>query len=758
MSILAAQRQCLRSPFLKPSAHRLISPIQAHSCRSHILWNGLATQPSIPKKKKKNSPGPSKLADFLKQSITKAPKSKFKSKAKGSQTQRTPELLVPRTKGTRKGVKKERPNPQFWTDGWGEDKLKPPAGTEARDLKTEHHWDEANPESLDYSSQEYTRRIEGLIDSAGSSVLCDLAPPSQQRPVAKLAHGLERVLFNPGVHWLQDPRSFVYNFPPSLQQIPKVTDFAFERLSGFIKSSRDEDLWTLARQEKRTFAGSTSSLTGMLSHIYFLLSGDKPVDTSTLTSAFRKEPTNFTPGQRMPSSVLLNYNNGVYAIDSDSDQTDKNILTWMGTLLEKYVTMEPSEFTTYMRHSPPADNDTDDNRREAYRYAKSDRIVMRSQLDCQDRRLPGTGVFDIKTRACLPIRLDILNFEENSGYLIRSQNGLMESFEREYYDLIRSAFLKYNFQVRIGNMDGVFVAYHNTARLFGFQYVPLEEMDARLFGPEPGIGDRIFEKCLSILECVADEIIRCFPEQSVKCTFETLEDSNVMNIWVEPAVWTLPEERPIKQLTVELKHKLGKTDVSPQEAIESSHERPWGVRWSVSWLSKDDEEIRRDFADVQERKFHAWNLPSGVGPEEMAQFWKDLNFNRKPDTPDSPEFGELENYDPGKFKVPSRSIQKLRLLSRAGRMDTERLELEMAGKPKIVLGEPEPPLNEDLIVQAAETSDEWVDINDVPVDDLPSFASIQSSSTAESWTPEPLASNSLDTTESDTTDSPPKST
>ena len=70
---------------------------------------------------------------------------------------------------------------------------------------------------------------------------------------------------------------------------------------------------------------------------------------------------------------------------------------------------------------------------------------MRSQLDCQDPRLPGTGVFDIKTRACLPVRMDILNYEENSGYLIRQMHGLVESFEREYFDLIRSAFLKYRY-------------------------------------------------------------------------------------------------------------------------------------------------------------------------------------------------------------------------------------------------------------------------------------------------------------------------
>jgi hypothetical protein len=36
---------------------------------------------------------------------------------------------------------------------------------------------------------------------------------------------------------------------------------------------------------------------------------------------------------------------------------------------------------------------------------------MRSQLDAVDHRLPGTGVFDIKTRAALPIRMDLMNHE-----------------------------------------------------------------------------------------------------------------------------------------------------------------------------------------------------------------------------------------------------------------------------------------------------------------------------------------------------------
>jgi Mitochondrial protein Pet127 len=85
---------------------------------------------------------------------------------------------------------------------------------------------------------------------------------------------------------------------------------------------------------------------------------------------------------------------------------------------------------------------------------------MRAQLDAQDPRLPGSGVFDIKTRATVAIRYDPLNYkvshrdmqegcgtncsiQKNVGYLIKTTQGALESFEREHYDLIRAAFLKY---------------------------------------------------------------------------------------------------------------------------------------------------------------------------------------------------------------------------------------------------------------------------------------------------------------------------
>ncbi|ETW81737.1 hypothetical protein HETIRDRAFT_237178, partial [Heterobasidion irregulare TC 32-1] len=442
----------------------------------------------------------------------------------------------------------------------------------------------------------------------------DLEPPSPQQPIAQLAHGLDRVLFNPGVSWLQDPRSNVYNYTTWLENVPSVKDFAFERLGGFISSSRDQDLWSLARSEKRTFAGSTSSLSGLLSHIYFLISGDKRVNTTSLSRHFQYEPTNFTPGQRMPASVVLKHSDGVYAIDSLSlipGSSEKNVLTWMGTVLEKFLTMPKEQFSRLLRSSPDPTEEPE-SKREAYRYSKSDKFVMRSQLDCYDSRLPGTGVFDIKTRAAVPIRLDLMNYEENSGYIIRTLQGPLESFEKEYYDLIRSAFLKYSFQARIGNMDGVLVAYHNTARIFGFQYVPLSEMDSCIFGSE-GRGDRVFEKCVQMMEAIMTEAVHQFPDQSIRCVTEKKEGSDVLQVFLEPADWNEETQgpTPIVQLDVTVVNYAGDTEVRGSTAVARS-DLPWTILYSISIPSLSLREIRGNLSEVISRQFFAYNLPSGV--------------------------------------------------------------------------------------------------------------------------------------------------
>lgn len=60
--------------------------------------------------------------------------------------------------------------------------------------------------------------------------------------------------------------------------------------------------------------------------------------------------------------------------------------------------------------------------------SKSDKFVMRSQLDAQDSRLPGTGVFDIKTRAAVAIRYDPLNYHVSSMLICRDLLGSLTLF------------------------------------------------------------------------------------------------------------------------------------------------------------------------------------------------------------------------------------------------------------------------------------------------------------------------------------------
>lgn len=211
---------------------------------------------------------------------------------------------------------------------------------------------------------------------------------------------------------------------------------------------------------------------------------------------------------------------------------------------------------------------------------------MRSQLDCHDPRLPGTGVFDLKTRATLPVRFDIMNYKQHSTYLIRTLQGDTESFEREYHDLMRSAFLKYTFQARIGNMDGILVAHHNTARIFGFRYIPLSEMEACLFGSE-GRGEAVFEKCVSLLEEILMEAIGAFPnqvrfgrrivwpllltfdKQNINCLFETLDDK--LDVFVEPEAHDESKgPRPIVHIVVESTSYIDGCRVGSENAVEKS--------------------------------------------------------------------------------------------------------------------------------------------------------------------------------------------
>jgi hypothetical protein len=318
--------------------------------------------------------------------------------------------------------------------------------------------------------------------------------------------------FSPGVYHLQDPRSRVYNFDPYLQSIMPVAEFNYDALKEYITSSRDKSLRSLAKEQGKKYVGSSSSMTGALAHFHFLFSHWRQINTQCLSQGFPAKLKSFTALQRSPSAIFLRWDGDSYAIDADKEFDSANVLSFLGKSMEKLLTLPTHEFERYRKSGPGRISEEERNAPESYHYCKIGDFVLRSQLDAHDSRLPGTGMFDLKTRAAVSIRMNAERYHDGLGYEIKGQYGEWESYEREYFDMIRAAFLKYSLQVRMGRMDGIFVAFHNVERIFGFQYVSLPEMDSTLHGTtDTTTGDLEFKLSLDLLNKILDRATTKYP-------------------------------------------------------------------------------------------------------------------------------------------------------------------------------------------------------------------------------------------------------
>ncbi|KAF0852766.1 mitochondrial mRNA-processing protein PET127 [Andalucia godoyi] len=326
--------------------------------------------------------------------------------------------------------------------------------------------------------------------------------PSVNIPVPRLEHGLEIVLQQSGVFPLQldDAR---YQFPPYLKHIVQPDKIDFNAVPPFVTSSRDPALHSLAVANNSRYKGSTSSVTSILAQLYFLLTNFKTTHTDCLSPEFSNMTCAFTRATTKPVCVFLRPFEGIYAIDSGpSAIPPKNqILLELGKSMEKMLTLTEVEFKDRMLLRQGQDSYVPGA--EAYNFMKVGSLMLRSQIDCQDGK---NNSFDLKTRALSAIRYDVQNYMVHRGTKIRRIRGRTLSFEREFYDMIRSVFLKYSFQVRIGRMHGVFITYHNTDEVFGFEYVTLPEIDSCVFGSHD-FGNRCFDVCMKLMSVLLDHVV-----------------------------------------------------------------------------------------------------------------------------------------------------------------------------------------------------------------------------------------------------------
>lgn len=431
-------------------------------------------------------------------------------------------------------------------------------------------------------------------------------------PVPMVSYGLDRVLFNEGVYALQDPRTKVWNFDPYLAQIMPVDEFDFDALKEYITSSKDTLLMGITRKHNKKYTGSTSSMTSTMAHFHYLLSAWRPINTGRLSKDFEIELENFAAIQRAPAATFLNYRDGTYAIDADKQWDSDTILSMLGKSMEKLLTVPKEEFEKYRRANSHQLTAEEKDQDESYHYTTYGDFMMRSQLDAYDPRLPGTGIFDLKTRAVVSIRMDAINYKKGMGYEIRQRLGQWESFEREYFDMMRAAFLKYSLQVRMGRMDGIFVAYHNTQRIFGFQYIPLEEMDASMHGTlDKTLGDAEFTASLKLWNEMLNKATDRFPDLSLRVHVETRPSDQVplMYFFAEPVT-----DEEIKQIQEKKKEDVDKF----REEVLRIPPTPEDVSKSAAEAEAAEEEAAVNEQDAEEKSLEE------TEEEDGEEVWEDI--------------------------------------------------------------------------------------------------------------------------------------
>lgn len=245
--------------------------------------------------------------------------------------------------------------------------------------------------------------------------------------------------------------------------------------------------------------------------------------------------------------LLLVPKDGCYGIDRQNPYRPETILSNLGKSYERMITMDQEDFeTTFLKSSVQA-TPGPAGAEDIYNMLDIGNYSLRSQLDCYD---PQIGVFDLKSRATNPIRIYADDDPSmHLGYKLTRLMGPTNSFEREYYDMSRSAFLRNIFQVRIGEMAGIFVAFHNTQEIFGFEHITLTDMEQCIFQSER-MGEVTFDVTLKLLDQI---LLQCTSSFQANDTLrvmmkvqQQLDSATCMYIFVEKVApgSTLPATMP----------------------------------------------------------------------------------------------------------------------------------------------------------------------------------------------------------------------
>jgi len=336
--------------------------------------------------------------------------------------------------------------------------------------------------------------------------------PLKDIPIPCLCNGLEYVVKTRGLITRDTLGSIVkQDVSDFYKDLPQPEEIDSEIIGEYKPPSKDELLLSIGKKHKSQYLLATSTSIPIMSHIDYFITGFRSPLFNRLSYEYTNEPLRYIISLRKPTTsfaTVVSSEPLMIAIDSDEGFLEASNLIFlkMGGYIEHMITQNQQDFNRkFLLKNKPYRLPTDKARPEYHSFLKAGKMVLRSQIDAgiMDNKI--IKKIEVKTRAITPQRYDAINYDQYFDYKLFKDIGLYESYEREYYDLIRGSFNKYLHQMTIGGMAGVIVAYHNTKEVFGFEYFDRWHLEKRVYGSQEFAGV-CFRAELALMQEVFDYI------------------------------------------------------------------------------------------------------------------------------------------------------------------------------------------------------------------------------------------------------------
>eukprot|EP00658_Telonema_sp_P-2_P042900 TRINITY_DN30863_c0_g1_i3.p1 TRINITY_DN30863_c0_g1~~TRINITY_DN30863_c0_g1_i3.p1 ORF type:complete len:168 (-),score=31.57 TRINITY_DN30863_c0_g1_i3:250-753(-) len=154
-------------------------------------------------------------------------------------------------------------------------------------------------------------------------------------------------------------------------------------------------------------------------------------------------------------------------------------------------------------------------------------------------------------------------------------------------------------------MHGALVAYHNTEQIYGFQYIPLTEIDKCVYGSSE-MADLSFHKGTELLSNVIGTVRQScdLSHAKVVSALHRGKKANYLDVYVDPEFAAKKREvNTVTKFRIELERTLDGIVLGPKEVVDFEPGNDLQVSYKISSAEFKTNLLRQNMADMKKTSF-----------------------------------------------------------------------------------------------------------------------------------------------------------